>query len=266
MSEPVIARSTLSAVSGARLQRIADVLAVAVAASLPWSVSATSILVVLWLLTLIPTLEISALRRALLLPAGGLPVALVLLGVVGMAWADVSWADRLHGLNAFAKLAVIPLLMVQFRRSDWGPWVLVGFLVSCTLLLLLSWAFVLRGPLDPSAVWTQKQPGIPVKDYIAQSGNFTLCAFALIDQALARWKDRRESVGSGPTRTLVPARYFLCCGEPDYTCCHSNIADAAGFPSTYVEATYQSYCSCCHRCCPYLGVVALSALPGNASG
>jgi O-antigen ligase len=197
MSDPVIARSTLSALYGARLQRIADGLAVAVAASLPWSVSATSILVVLWLLAVIPTLEFSALKRALMRPAGGLPVALVLLAVVGMAWAEVSWGERLHGLGAFPKLLVIPLLIVQFRRSDWGQWVLVGFLVSSTLLLALSWAFVLGGPLDPSPLWTQKQPGIPVKDYISQSGNFTLCAFGLIDQALARWKDRRDTQAFG---------------------------------------------------------------------
>jgi O-antigen ligase len=192
MSDPVFARSTLFALHGARLQRAADGIAVAVAVSLPWSVSATSILAVLWLLTLIPTLEFSALRRVLMLPAGGLPVALLLLAIVGTAWADVSPASRLHDLSAFAKLAVIPILIVQFRRSDWGRWVLFGFLVSCTLLLVLSWAFVVGGPLDPSPLWTQKQPGIPVKDYIAQSGNFTLCAFALIDLALARWRDRRN--------------------------------------------------------------------------
>jgi O-antigen ligase len=197
MSDPVIARSILSAFHGARLQRLADGLAVAVAASLPWSVSATSILLVLWLLALIPTLEFSALKRTLMQPAGGLPVALVLLAVVGTAWADVSWGERLHDLGAFPKLAVIPLLIVQFRRSDWGQWVLVGFLVSSTLLLALSWAFVLGGPLDPSPLWTAKQPGIPVKDYISQSGNFTLCAFALIDQALARWRDRRGKQALG---------------------------------------------------------------------
>jgi O-antigen ligase len=109
----------------------------------------------------------------------------------------VSWGARLHGLGAFTKLAVIPLLIVQFRRSDWGQWVLLSFLASCALLLALSWAFVLGGPIDPSPLWTQKQPGIPVKDYISQSGNFTLCAFALIDQALARWRDRRDTQALG---------------------------------------------------------------------
>jgi hypothetical protein len=197
MRDPVIARSTLTALPAARWQRIADGLAIAVAASLPWSVSATSILAVLWLLTLIPTLEFSALKRVLSQPVGGLPVALLLLAVVGMAWADVSWGERLNGLSAFPKLAVIPLLIVQFRRSDWGQWVLVGFLASCTLLLALSWAFVLGGPIDPSPLWTQKQSGVPVKDYISQSGNFTLCAFALIDQALTRWRDRRNTLALG---------------------------------------------------------------------
>ncbi len=36
-------------------------------------------------------------RRVLLTPAGGLPVLLLLLGVIGMAWADVSLARALGG-------------------------------------------------------------------------------------------------------------------------------------------------------------------------
>ena len=60
----------------ARLARIADGLAVAVAVSLPWSTSATGILVVLWLLALIPTLDWAEVRRELATPAGGLPVLL----------------------------------------------------------------------------------------------------------------------------------------------------------------------------------------------
>ena len=50
--------ATLPIASGvhlSRLTKIADGLAVAVAVSLPWSTSATSILLVLWLITLIPT-------------------------------------------------------------------------------------------------------------------------------------------------------------------------------------------------------------------
>ncbi len=102
------------------LSRIADGLVVAVAVSLPWSTSATGILLVLWLLALIPTLDWPSVRRELMTPAGGLPVLLVLLGVLGMAWADVSLIERWKGLNSFFKLLAIPLLMAQFRRSGRG--------------------------------------------------------------------------------------------------------------------------------------------------
>jgi O-antigen ligase len=117
--------------------------------------------------------------------------------MLGMLWAGVPWAERFDGLGAFVKLAVVPLLIVQFRRSDWGQWVLLGFLVSCGLLLALSWAFVLGGPVDPSPLWTEKQPGIPVKDYISQSGVFTICAFALLELASSCRKDRRGSHALG---------------------------------------------------------------------
>jgi O-antigen ligase len=78
----------------AKLARTADWLAVALAASLPWSTSATSILAALWIVAVIPTLDWRALRETLLMPAGGLPVLLVALGVAGVLWADVTWAER----------------------------------------------------------------------------------------------------------------------------------------------------------------------------
>ncbi len=142
MSQPVMSVPAIAGGYAAQFGRLADGLAIAVAVSLPWSTSATSILVVLWLLAVMPTLDSAGLRRTLLTPAGGLPVLLLLLAAVGMLWADVPWAERLDGLSAFLKLAVVPLLIVQFRRSDWGQWLLVGFLASCGLLLALSWAFV----------------------------------------------------------------------------------------------------------------------------
>jgi hypothetical protein len=197
MSQPVMSVPTIAGGYAAQFGRLADGLAIAVAVSLPWSTSATSILVVLWLLAVMPTLDAAGLRRTLLTPAGGLPVLLLLLAAVGMLWADVPWAERLDGLSAFLKLAVVPLLIVQFRRSDWGQWLLVGFLASCGLLLALSWAFVLGGPVDPSPLWTEKQPGIPVKDYISQSGVFTICTFALLELASNSWKERQGSHALG---------------------------------------------------------------------
>lgn len=175
-----MAGSAAGAFDRAGLARIADALIVAVAVVLPWSTSATSILLVVWLLILIPTLDWEDVRSELLTPAGGLPVLLVLLGVLGTAWADVSLAARLGGVDGFAKLLVIPLLMTQFRRSDAGERVFTGFLAACVLLLLASWAVTLWPNLPRGSA----DAGVAVKSYIVQGVEFTMCAAGLIFLAI----------------------------------------------------------------------------------
>ena len=88
-----------------KLATVADVLAVAIAVSLPWSTSATAILVGLWFFTLVPVLRWDELRREILTPAGGLPVLLVLLGVAGMLWADVTLLERWKGTRFVSQAA-----------------------------------------------------------------------------------------------------------------------------------------------------------------
>jgi O-antigen ligase len=159
-----------------QLAKLADWAAVAVAAALPWSTSATSILLVVWLITLIPTLNAAAIWRELKSPAGGLPVLLWLLGAIGMLWADVSWPERFAGLGSFHRLLTIPLFLAQFRRSGNGQWVLFGFLESAVVLLVASWALAL-GLMS----WqTNHAFGVVVHDVIAQSTIFLICSFALI--------------------------------------------------------------------------------------
>lgn len=171
------------------LQRLADWLAVAVAVSLPWSTTATGILVVIWLLVVLPSLEVAAVRRELASAAGGLPVLLWLLAALGLFWAqsDVSWSERLGGFAAFHRLLAIPLLLAQFRRSEHGMRVLAGFFVSVTGVLLLSWLLV----LFPALPWRSADFGVPVKDYILQSENFLICAFVLLALALDNLTRRR---------------------------------------------------------------------------
>ncbi|HEX9072215.1 MAG TPA: O-antigen ligase family protein [Pseudolabrys sp.] len=168
--------SIASPIARAKLARISDSLMVAVATSLPWSTSATGILLVLWLLALFPTLEWSDVRRELMTPAGGLPVLLFVLGVLGMAWADVAMLERWKGLESFLKLLVIPLLMVQFRRSDKGTLVFIGFLLTCVALLVASWIVVIW----PDIPRGSHDNGVAVKAYIVQSAEFTLCAAGLL--------------------------------------------------------------------------------------
>jgi O-antigen ligase len=168
-------------------QRLADWGAVAVAVSLPWSTSATSILIVVWLVAVLPTLDLGALRRELASAAGGLPVLLWALAALGMLWADVSWHERLGGFGSFQRLLVIPVLLAQFRRSGNTMPVLFGFLASVVVLLLVSWLLV----LFPALSWRNFEFGVPVKDYILQGEEFLICAVALLGIALDRARERR---------------------------------------------------------------------------
>jgi O-antigen ligase len=177
------------------LQRVADWLAVAVVVSLPWSTSASVVLIVLWLLAVLPTLAVADVRRELLTAAGGLPVLLWLLAAIGMLWADVPWAERIDGLGGFHRLLAIPLLLAQFRRSQCGPCACYGFLISATVMLALSSFFALfpawalaHIPIFGAHV---KAYGVPAKDYIFQSGIFLICAFGLIGAACERWREAR---------------------------------------------------------------------------
>jgi len=174
-----------------KLAKIADYLMIAVAVSVPWSTSATSILLVLWLIALIPTLDWHQVRRELLSAAGGLPVALFLLGAVGMAWADVTWHERFGGLGGFVRLLAIPLLMVQFRRSDGGTRVLIGFLAACLGVLIASLVVTVWPDIHPRPAGNE---GVAVKGYIVQSLEFTMCAAVLLDLAAAKARLRQWKI------------------------------------------------------------------------
>ena len=107
-----------------RLAPIADGLAVAVAVSLPWSTSATSILIVLWLIAVLPTLDVASVRREGMTPAGGLPVLLWALGALGILWADASWGELLQKLPPLppARRARHAVGRCQLGRPPPRPW------------------------------------------------------------------------------------------------------------------------------------------------
>src|SRR6185503_10505426 len=142
------------------------------------------------------------LRRALRSLAGGLPTLLWLLALAGMLWANVPWSERYAGLEGFHKLLVIPLLLAQFRRSERGLYVVYGFLASCTALLLASWTLMVLWKLW-SVYVPGKIPGLLVKDYIAQSSEFLICAFGLLGFAA----DRRHK---GEKRLALGAVLLAC--------------------------------------------------------
>jgi O-antigen ligase len=193
-----------------RLRRVqaADWLAIAVAVTLPWSTTATGILIALWLIVILVTLDVASLRRELKTAAGFLPVLLWLLAALGMLWADVSFTERLAGLGKFHRLLVIPLLLMQFRSSERGLWVLYGFLASVVALLFVSWGLT----MTPGLPWRGvRNVGIPVKDYIFQSGSFVICAFALLGVAaeLARMQRWGPAAGLVALALLFYANMFF---------------------------------------------------------
>src|SRR5262249_38430034 len=105
------------------------------------------------------------------------PVALFLLALVGTLWSDAAWGARLYAVGPTAKLLVLPFLFQHFQRSERGLWVFIAFLVSCALMVVMSWIVAFFPDLTLKK--DVASHGIFVKNYIDQSQEFALCAVAL---------------------------------------------------------------------------------------
>jgi O-antigen ligase len=153
-----------------------DVVAMLLAASLPWSTSLVSILGVVLLITMAPYLDLEGFVRSLKRPIVIAPIALFVLALVGTLWSDVAWGARFYAVGPAAKLLVLPALLYHFERSERGLWVFMAFLVSCVLMVLMSTLVAFAPAL---ALTSNGERGIFVKNYIDQSQEFSLCAVAL---------------------------------------------------------------------------------------
>ena len=157
---------------------VADIFAILTALAFPWSTSLVAIFVLCWLGAVALVMDYGVYLQSLKRPICFLPLALVALALAGTLWSDASWGARLYAVSPTIKLLVLPGLFYHFARSGRGMWVFIAFLVSCTLLMAMSWivAFDPSLSLKPSA---EAEPGIFVKNYIDQSQEFALCAVAL---------------------------------------------------------------------------------------
>ena len=155
-----------------------DVVAILVALSLPWSTSLVAIFATALLAAMVPFLDVRAFLQSLKRPICAVPIALFVLAAVGTLWSDAAWGARLYAIGPTVKLLVLPALLFHFERSERGLMVLAAFLMSCTLLMGMSWLVVLDPHLSlkPAAEVTR---GIFVKNYIDQSQEFTLCLVAV---------------------------------------------------------------------------------------
>jgi hypothetical protein len=191
--------------------KLADGLAAAAVAAIPWSTSIAYILIAAWAIVFLPNSDPLAWRAVMRHPAAYLPVALAALAAIGMVWAfGVPWGQRLEGLVSFGKLLAIPILFVQFRNSPRAHWVLLAFLVSCSALLALSWFQVVTG-LKPLPRGGSTSYGVPVRDYIVQSQEFILCTVGLIYLAFMTIRQRRWplTLGCAALALLFLANVFF---------------------------------------------------------
>jgi hypothetical protein len=157
---------------------VADVFAILAALTLPWSTTLPSIFVPCWLGAVAWVTDWRAFGRLLQQPICYLPIALTGLAAAGTLWSDAAWSARLWSVGPLLKLLVLPGLFYHFARSKRGMWVFIAFLVSCALLMVMSWIVLIDPSLSLKPV-AERGRGIFVKNYIDQSQEFALCAVAL---------------------------------------------------------------------------------------
>jgi O-antigen ligase len=165
----------------------ADVFAVLLAASLPWSTSLAGIFAVVLVFVMLPTIDAGAFIRSLKRPICAAPIALFALALVGTLWSDARWGMRFYAVAPTTKLLLLPLLFYHFERSQRALWVFIAFLASCAALLPMSWLVDFYPNLSLKAEGFGS-PGIFVKDYIDQSQEFALCAVALALPIATLWR------------------------------------------------------------------------------
>jgi O-antigen ligase len=105
-----------------------------------------------------------------------------------MVWAGVPLVERWKGFESFLKLLVIPLLFVQYRRSDHGEWVFAGYLLSCVALLVATTVVMAIPPLSAALM---RHDDVLVKSAATQSGEFVTCIFGLLFLASEAVERRR---------------------------------------------------------------------------
>ncbi|UPK28840.1 O-antigen ligase family protein [Bradyrhizobium sp. 195] len=188
--------SWLAAIWAARYRTPARFVAL-IALLLPWTTTGLIFALIPWLIAF-AFVDLREFPRSLLRPICLLPIALVALAAVGTLWSDAPWPERIHAIGPATKLLVIPLLIYQFERWPYGHWVFYAFLVSCTALMLYSFAVAIDPALSLKLYLSRGpykvESGIAVRNYIDQSQEFALCALALVYPIVALLRQRRMTI------------------------------------------------------------------------
>jgi O-antigen ligase len=191
-----------------KLAAARQIAAIATAFFLPFSTSGqaigVSVFAVLALLTLDRDRFVTIMRK----PAAWLPVALFALILVGVLWSMLPLGGAIKWVGPYAKLLLIPLLLATVFTPKQALHIGYGFLASCLVILVLSYAAILW----PTGPWAWfKSIGVPFKDNAVQSECFAICALGLALGAVRVWSDgdRRRAVAIALLALLFFVDIFL---------------------------------------------------------
>ena len=163
----------------------ADLLAILLAALLPWSTSAFSILAAPLLAIICGSVDVPMFVRSIRRPASIVALAFFALAAAGAFWSEAGFAAGLHGLSPLIKFLVLPFLLYYFEKSARGGWVIGAFLFSCVMLLIYSWIVVFEPTLAlKTGRCCGEDYGVPIRNYIDQSQEFGICLVGLFSAAL----------------------------------------------------------------------------------
>jgi hypothetical protein len=105
------------------------------AASLPWSTTAVSIFMVLWLLVVLPTVRWPEFFEALRAPASYLPLAFLALAMAGLFWTDDTWPVGIQGFVPVSKLLPFRFSSITTNAPSAG----IGYCSRSWLPVSCSW-------------------------------------------------------------------------------------------------------------------------------
>jgi O-antigen ligase len=200
-----MAQITLSADRTAgRALAAADWVLPALLLAIPVSTTAAEILYWLWLVLALVAIGPERIRFELRSPAASIPVAIFILGLLGLAWTIAPWKDAFKHLGIFSQFIVIPVLFAQMRIHPNAARPLVAVLAVAAVI----WIWSVLSLIWPHGVPVPNEPGIPLKNYSVQSILFSLLAFGLAHWSVASWR-----AGAGRTALLCGGGALLLLGN-----------------------------------------------------
>lgn len=185
-----------------------QIAAIATAFFLPFSTSGQAIAVSVFAILALLTLDRDRFITTMQKPAAWLPVALFALIAVGVLWSMLPLGSAIKWVGPYAKLLLIPLLLATAFTPKQALHIGYGFLASCLVVLVLSYAALIW----PTGPWSWfKSVGVPFKDNAVQSECFAICALGLALGAVRIWSegDRRRAVAIAILALLFFVDIFL---------------------------------------------------------